>query len=468
MKLQTKQNNHTRSQGSALMLTLGSGAVIGLALASYLTLVANQNQSISRSQTWNVSIPVLEAGLEEAMTQIQFNGITSLLSNGWTLGTDGFYHKTRYVGTDGSYYEVSINPQDPPEITSRGYVPAPANCSSPYAMILGAVTGSPSQTSTSRKVKVTTQKIVSGGGGGSGLNAKGKITFSGGGSLDSFNSADSTGTYCDWDSTSGFGKYNITKRKAGGYATTNSKVSDSVHVDTAKIYGKAITGPGGTVTCNSGAVGTVQWDDVDRASSPTGIQTGASGNDANIQFNDETVPFTTGYSTPASGTYTVGGTNYTWQFADGNYKYSGDLQFSKSAIVTGNAVLYTTGKCTTSGSGFIYIAPGASLQIYVGTQFVVSGTGVVNGTQQASKFGVHGLSTCTTVTYSGSSAFVGTVNAPYAAFTFSGSSGGFGSFNCNTVTISGGAAIHVDEALNGGNSAAIGTYVPASWNEIPL
>ena len=103
MKLQTKQNNHTRSQGSALMLTLGSGAVIGLALASYLTLVANQSQSISRSQTWNVSMPVLEAGVEEAMTQIQFNGITSLLSNGWTLGTDGCYHKTRYVGTDGSY-----------------------------------------------------------------------------------------------------------------------------------------------------------------------------------------------------------------------------------------------------------------------------------------------------------------------------------------------------------------------------
>ena len=77
MRLQTKQNSQTRSEGSALLLTLGSGVVITLALATCLTLVANQNQSIAKSQTWNVSMPVLEAGIEEAMTQIQFTGFAS-------------------------------------------------------------------------------------------------------------------------------------------------------------------------------------------------------------------------------------------------------------------------------------------------------------------------------------------------------------------------------------------------------
>src|SRR2546430_8270954 len=68
-------------------------------------------------------------------------------------------------------------------------------------------------------------------GSGVGLTAKNKILFSGGGSLDSFSSAD--------------GPYVSTNRHAGGKAVSNYKLADGIHVDTAHIYGSAAGGPRG-------------------------------------------------------------------------------------------------------------------------------------------------------------------------------------------------------------------------------
>src|SRR5438552_10055044 len=119
--------NHTKTQGSVLLVTLLTAWIIGISLVSYLTLVANQNRKTFHSLTWNTCVPVMEAGLEEALTQLHFNRITNLLSNQWTLGIDGLYHKTRCIGAGGSYYEVTIQPVDPPVIVSTGYAAAPAN-----------------------------------------------------------------------------------------------------------------------------------------------------------------------------------------------------------------------------------------------------------------------------------------------------------------------------------------------------
>ncbi|HTE91602.1 MAG TPA: hypothetical protein VK639_21820, partial [Terriglobales bacterium] len=118
-------------QGSALLLTLGTTLVIGIAMASYLVFVANQTRSTMRSQSWNSCVPVMEAGVEEALSQINYQGPTNLGTNGWTLGADALYHKTRWFGD--SYCDVSIQPLDPPVIFSTGYVPGPA----PTASVTG-------------------------------------------------------------------------------------------------------------------------------------------------------------------------------------------------------------------------------------------------------------------------------------------------------------------------------------------
>jgi len=440
-----KIEKQTQTRASALILTLLTATIIGIALASYLVLVNNQNLSVARSLAWNSAIPVVESGVEEALTQIYYYGYTNLHPNNWTLGSDGLYHKSRVVGTDGSYWDATIRPVNPPVIESTGYVLAPLSPVAPVGMILGTVdSGQSTARYVSRKVRVTTRKARSVG---AGLTAKGKISFSGGGLLDSFSSSDPV--------FSTNGKYDAAKRKSGGKALSNSSIPDAIHVDSAHIYGSAVTGPDGTVTTSSGSVGDAGWNSVQ-----TGVQSGHSADDANVDFPDVLVPFTDGYSTPGSGSY--GGTNFNWVVGEGNYTMNSiNVSGGKSLVVTGKAVLYVPGDFLTSSTGFIYVAPGASLQLYVGGKFVVSGSGIVNGTDRADKLAVWGLNSCKTVSYSGNAEFIGTVYAPYAAFGFSGSAGACGAFTASTVSISGGASVHYDEVLTAGPG-----YIVASWNEI--
>jgi hypothetical protein len=124
--------------------------------------------------------------------------------------------------------------------------------------------------------------------------------------------------------------------------------------------------------------------------------------------------------------------------------------------------IYFTGEFDTSGSGYVRILAGAQLEIYLGDKGVISGSGVVNDTQNAANCAIYGLPTCTTITYSGSAQYIGTVYAPSAAFTFSGGEGASGSFVAGSMTLSGSAGVHYDEAL--GRPAA--PYSVASWEEL--
>src|SRR6185369_7467754 len=166
MRISTAQ---TKNQGSVLLVTLCSAWVIGIAVVSYLTLVANQNRTTYHSLTWNTWIPVIDSGVEEALTQLNYNngeGLNYAVAHGWTLQTTGCYFRRRSVGADGSYFSVSIDPNTnaspaAPIITSQGFVPAPANTGKPmggenaFGMILGTVVQS-TPAMISRTVRVTT------------------------------------------------------------------------------------------------------------------------------------------------------------------------------------------------------------------------------------------------------------------------------------------------------------------------
>ena len=79
-----KITTHTRPQGSALLLALLTAFVICIALTTYLYLVSNQNRSVMRSMAWNSSIPVVEAGVEEALTQLNYTAVVNMAANGWS------------------------------------------------------------------------------------------------------------------------------------------------------------------------------------------------------------------------------------------------------------------------------------------------------------------------------------------------------------------------------------------------
>src|SRR5882762_9384974 len=232
-----------RPQGSVLLATMLVTLVVGVALSSYLTLVSVQNQSTLRSQAWNTSIPVMEAGIEEALTALQYYRSANMASSGWTLNpTDGFYHTSGTLRTGSSQnaadaysYDVGIKlpppgQPDQPIIECIGYAPSPANLATSYHGAYGVILGglvplfTPNVATTKRKVRVQTKSdpLFS-----KAMAAQGIINMNGRWILtDSFDSTDSaynTG-----------GKYDSSKNKAGGDVATNGQL---VNVNNAVVMG---------------------------------------------------------------------------------------------------------------------------------------------------------------------------------------------------------------------------------------
>jgi hypothetical protein len=453
MNIVIKQKKY---QGSALLVVLMTAWIIGIALVSYLTLVANQNRSTYSSLAWNTCVPVAEAGVEEAFAQIKKHANDNLGANQWALNTsDQRFYRSRQVHTNGSYYEVSIQPTDPrgephgPVIYSTGYAPGPASTGLPmggetaFGMILGSLSSGPRLVS--RTVRVTT---IREGFAPGGLNTEGRITFSGGAFFDSFDSSNpnyNTG-----------GRYDPAKRSANAKAITNLRATDAMNLGGGTIYGSVATGPDGIVNIGGGSVGDLAW-----TANSSGIQAGHQKDDANLQFDDVEPPFLYGAGlTPVAGT--VDDVPYTWVLPSGNYQLgSVNLSGGKTLYVTGDATLYVNGNFSTSGGGGVIIAPGASLKLYIAGSANFTGNGIVNGSGRSRNLSIYGLKTSTSFSYSGTSAFIGTVNAPNAALSFSGSAGAFGGFIGKTANVSGGGHIAYDEDLRN-----VGDFILESWNEI--
>src|SRR6266508_6227957 len=109
--------------GNILVVTLFVAGVIGIVLVSALTLIKSQNQAVARSQAWNQCIPVIEAGIEEALAHLNNPRETSLAVNGWTQNGNVYSIPPRNTGGD-SFFKVSIINTNPsqPVIVSTGYV----------------------------------------------------------------------------------------------------------------------------------------------------------------------------------------------------------------------------------------------------------------------------------------------------------------------------------------------------------
>src|SRR5689334_22800770 len=190
--------------GGAIVLTLVISGLMALTLAAYLSWANTQNTMAARSQCWNSALPVAEAGLEEALTQLHDTGVSNLSANGWAVVTNGWYYKKNSVDSRG-YYEVNIRNTQPPVIVSTGYILAPLS-STNYVK---------------RRVRVTTS-------GGSPIPAavvtKGAISLSGNNvTIDSFNSADPlASTNGKWDPLKAGDKGNVITMAHDGL-TANGK-----------------------------------------------------------------------------------------------------------------------------------------------------------------------------------------------------------------------------------------------------
>jgi len=437
-------------EGGVMLITLLTAMVLGVALSSYLSLVASQNRSVMRSLSWNSAVGAMEAGVEEALTQVNHNGVTNLTGNGWTLKGDGWYQKEVNLGGDFGYV-TRIQPMDPPVIVSTGIAPSPISnrgLGSTASSILSAAQDNANFVC--RAVRVTTRRDALFG---KGMVAKGQIDLAGNNiATDSFDSGDAA--------YSTAGRYDPAKVKDNGDVATNLGVEDSLNVGNAEVMGKASTGPGGSIDIGpNGAVGDYYW----VTGGHTGIQAGRSSADMNVSFPSVEAPFNSGTIPPNRDDGTV---EWDYVLGDGDYYVS---SLSGKVLVEGDARLYVSSSVAMSGKDMLMITNGGSLKMYVAaTSASLGGNGVINADGQAMDFMYYGLDSNTSLSLGGNAAFIGVIYAPNAAFQLGGGGNDtldfIGASITRTVKMNGHFHFHYDEALS--RTGPSRGYIPNSWNEM--
>jgi len=420
------------------MITLVLAILLGTTLASYLYWVRTQNLLVMESQAWNSALAIAEAGVEEAMAQININvgGLnplsysSSISTNNWGAGP--VYSKAGALG-----YTVTISNDSPPTIYSRGTNVVP---------LLGM------PISRTVVVKTTTNGLF-----GVGIAAIQNISMNGDNVyIDAYDSAD----------TNHFpgGLYNLANALPKGDVASTTGF---LNVKNADVHGRVILSPNATYNVNSlnGLVGDMSW-------TGPGVQSPTSDwviTDFNKEFADVLEPYAGGLSTTGTGS----GTN-DYILGDGNYYYNGatfTVGNNKTLLVTGTAKLYVTGDFDGKANSEIKILPGASLKLYVGTTAgsTVSATfGQVNNLGNSFNFQVYGLPKCTSVTLGGNGQYVGTLYAPEANLSYNG--GGVNTLDFQgacviySADINGHFNLHYD--INLARTGPPSGYTLSSWQEL--
>src|SRR5712692_4903640 len=115
------------SGGHVLLMTIVVAGTIAVAIGAYLNVILSQNNMTVRSQAWNLCMPVVEAGLEEALAHINNPGVTNLATSQWNWNSSSnAFIKQRTIGDSYCVVVIQTNLVNGPTITSTGYVPAPA------------------------------------------------------------------------------------------------------------------------------------------------------------------------------------------------------------------------------------------------------------------------------------------------------------------------------------------------------
>ena len=196
----------------------------------------------------------------------------------------------------------------------------------------------------------------------------------------------------------------------------------------ADVKGDAIVGSGGTISGND-----------------PGHMTGEtfySGNE--VELEEMLLPeYFVGV--PNLGNLTLGGTD-SITLIPGNYVYQSISMTSKSSLTLSNSTnIYIVTNFTITGQAGVYTNGNAEL--YLGGNGSFSGKGLINSTGLPNDMQIYGLGDGTTLSFSGTSDFYGSIYAPEASVSISGSTKYFGAVTGENVTLSGSSEFHYDESL---------------------
>ena len=411
--MKTQPVQKSSDQGSALVITMTLGVILLVIVGSYLRLLGTQKNLVLRSESWNASLTMAEAGVEEALTQLN-SGATNLSANGW--GGSGSVFGPVARSLEGGSYSVIISN---------------SSALTPVIYATGSATVPVSGDRIARNLKISVLKQVFSN---VPLGAKKNIDMNGNGAVvDSYDSGNpllSTG-----------GVFDPNKLSTNGNVVSMGGV---VNIGNHIIKGNLYLGPTATYLGSAANV------------------TGTIYHDANIDFPDVTLPDVIWQTAPLSlGIHSF--TNSGYYTVSDQYPVVVQPGVTVTLNVT-TAVEYSPasvqiiGGITNSGVANIYLNGPPSLKI--------SGSTTVNDSNRPQNLRFLGLPSLTSVALSGSAQLVGVIYTPEASVSLSGggsSSGLIGSLVCDSFTINGGYQIHYDEVL-ATNGPAI--YVIESWQEL--
>jgi hypothetical protein len=464
MKIQLSPQNRQQS-GSALVVTAIILMVVCAVLASCLLTTQGEFATVNRSQTWNASIVLTEAGVEDALAFMNkyagnFNMVPkwctydSARQDGWTV-SNKVYTMRRNMGTKIGTYDVSIDNtlSNSPVITCVGTTASGVSSASGTPTYMFAAAGASGFTAAPavRKVQVraTYSALFPGA-----IITKTNIDLNGNKiRVDSYDS--SITNYSIWHPEWGHGTYNVSIARGNGDVATDSSMIGAISVGQAEIYGHLDTGPGGTATIgNNGYVGPLP-------KNGSGIQPGYTKDDMNVIFPDVARP--TGYNdwqwVPSSKVISSSG-NYV------TYSLYGNLTINAS-----NVVIYVAGNISMSGQDTLTVTTNSgNVVLYVvGPSISLSGNATINNqTQNPHKLAIYGFPSVKSISMNGNAGYTGTVYSPDADFSFGGGGNNtydyVGSLVANSCKLNGKCQFHYDESLKR-NGPGIG-YLPASWQEL--
>jgi len=430
--MSTLKHGSRRREGSVMLITLFITLGLGLVLASYLLMIRAQYVSGVRSQAWNSALTMAEAGVEEALAQLNSVPFTNSVptGNGWSLAGDHYQIEAPRSLLGGQYgvaYTKAVPPAMP-TIYATGYATVPT-ISATIERVL--------------EVKTTLAPLFSVGAAVRGaINMNGKDLMA-----DSFDSTD------QYYSGPG-GVYDPSEAKENGDIGSVEGIRNADDLD---IHGRVFLGAAATNTWTS---------DYD--------VTGTTRRDFNAEFPDVLSPFLSPDRIPQPGS--VGSTNYTYSLKGFNYQ-TNYLNGSVYVTNNANAVLYVTGNANITA---LVVAPGASLKLYVGgtntsTSTTFAGPVTVFGT--ATNFQYYGLPGNTNITMIGHDRLTGTIYAPNARFRGGERSPGdsfinfdlYGAIIVNSIDMRSDLRLHFDESLKNvaANRGPVRGIVVTSWQELP-
>ena len=422
----------SRREGGVLLTTLVTALLIGIVLGSYLTLLHHQNATVMRSQGWNAALAAAEAGVEEALAQLNPGTVNISIdrrANGWWLDGGSYVAPGERLLPNGSY-EVRFTDARNPVIYATGHIEIPALKASIQRMVQVGTTPAP-------LFSVAMAAL-------SNIDMQGNAIRS-----DSYNSIN--------------GPYNASNARANGDLAS---IGGIVNVRNAIIRGDLLTGPAGEASVNTvgqnGMVGDMNWPG-------PGIQTNHYANDFNVDFPTAGLPVRHWLIPRQEQTkQTIDDVAYEYVFlgSGGDFKIT---KLSSGSIYVGpeaNVNLWISADVYAKhgGGNRILIEKGGKLTIYMGGNRFQPGDDIINVSGNPLSFTYYGLPSNTSVELTGNGSFCGTLYAPSAHLKMTGSGHFFGASVSKTVTMTGNYQLHYDEALS--TLGPIRGYVATSWREL--